>query len=132
MVRGQVALDQGVGYQRGVPHRREARLQAELVVALDGERLELLDLPEDQGVVVGIAEQAQGEHRVGYRRVDAAQAARHRQPLLEPQARGLDRSLAERPWREALPDLQTIVDGYEEALPEQTPPRERLGHAGEA
>src|SRR5262249_26102500 len=52
--------------------------------------------------------------------------------VLEPEARGLDRAPAQRARREALPDLQAVVDGDEEALPEQTAPAERLGHAREA
>jgi hypothetical protein len=57
----EVALDQRVGGQRGVPHRRGAGLVVELVAALDRERLDLLELSEHQRMVLGIAEQPQGE-----------------------------------------------------------------------
>src|SRR5256885_6728587 len=56
---------------------------------------------------VGVAEQAHREDRVGHRGVDAAEAAGDGEPLLEPHARRLDRTLAERTRGEALPDLRS-------------------------
>src|SRR5207247_2520215 len=44
----------------------------------------------------------------------------------------LDRTLAERTRGEALPDLEAVVHGDEDVLPEELPPAERLGHAREA
>ena len=58
------SLDQRVRRQRGVPHRRGAGLIVELVAVLDGERLDLLELAQDQRVVLGIAEHAQGQHEL--------------------------------------------------------------------
>ncbi len=83
-------------------------------------------------MVVGQAEQAQGQDRVRHGGIDAAEAPRHRRPLLEPGARGGDGALAERPRGEALPDLQAVVDGDEEGLPEQAAPAEGLRHARKA
>jgi hypothetical protein len=104
----------------------------ELVPGLDGERLDLLDLAEHERVVVRVAEQPHGEDRVRHRGIDAAEPARHREALLEPEARGLDRTPAQRARGEPLPDLEPVVHGDEEVLPEELAPAERLGHAREA
>src|SRR5213076_1902212 len=106
-------------------------LIVDLVAVLDRERLDLLDLPADERVVVGIAEQPHGEDRVRHRGIDAAEAPGHGEPLLEPRAGRLDRALAERALREALPDLEPVVHGDEEVLPEELAPGERLRHARE-
>src|SRR2546426_535337 len=131
-VRGrEAALDQRVDRERGVPHGGRAGLIVELLVRLDRERLDLLDLPEHQRVVVGVAEHAHREDRDRHRRVDPAAAAGHGEPLLEPHARRLDRALAERACGEALPDLEAVVDGDEEVLPESGPPPDGFGTRGE-
>src|SRR5439155_1389645 len=78
----EAALDQRVDREPGVPHRRRARLVVERVVRLDPKRLDLLELAEDQRVVVGVADQAHREDRVGHRGVDAAEAAGDGEPLL--------------------------------------------------
>jgi hypothetical protein len=99
----------------------------EHVAVLDGERLDLLELPQHERVIVGIAEQPHRQDGIRHRRIDAAEPARHGQTLLEPEARRLDRAAAQGAWREALPDLEAVVDGDEEALPEETAPAEGLG-----
>ena len=132
MVGRQPALDQRVDREGGVPDRRRAGLIVELVAVLDHERLDLLELSHHERMIVRIAEQPQREDRVGHRRVDPAQTARDREPLLEPHARRVDRALAQRARREALPDLEAVVDRDEEALPEEAPPGEGLGHARKA
>ena len=119
MVGGEVALDQGVDRQTRVPDRRRAGLIVDRVLGLHGEGLELLELAPDQRVVVGIAEGPEGEHRIRHGREDPAKPARHGQPLLEPEPRCLDGPLAEGARREPLPDLERVVDGNEEVLPEE-------------
>jgi len=95
LIRGKIALDQCVDGERGVPHWRGAGLVVEHLAVLDGERLDLLELPQHERVIVGIAEQPHRQDRVRHRRIDAAEPARHGQTLLEPEARRLDRAAAQ-------------------------------------
>ncbi len=132
MVGRHPAFHERVDHETRVPDRGHAGLAAQLVRVLDDQRFDLLDLPEDQRMVVGVPEGAEREDRVRHRRIDAAEPAGRRQPLVEPAARGFERHLAQRPRREALPDLEPVVDGDEEALPEEAAPAERLRHAREA
>ena len=132
MVRREIALDQRVDREGGVPHRRGAGLIVKRVAVLDGQRLDFLELSHHQWMIVRVPEQPHREDRVRHRRVDPAQAARHGEPLLQPHARRLDRALAQGARREAFPDLEAVVHRDEETLPEEPAPAERLGHAPEA
>src|SRR5215470_1158075 len=101
----------------------------ELRLGLDGERFDLLELADDEGIFVRIAEQAHRQDRVRHRRIDATEPARHQETLFQPEPGRLQGAPAERAGREALPDLEAVIDGDEKALPEEAAPRERLRHA---
>src|SRR2546425_10922704 len=118
--------------QRRVPYGRRTWLVGQLFLVLDRERLHFLELADHEGMVVRVPEQSHGENRIRHRRIDAAEAARHHEALLQPEAGRLERAPAERAGRGTPPNLEGIGAGDEEALPQEAAPRERLRHPGKA
>ena len=130
VIGGQPRVDERIHGDRGVPDGRDAGLVVQRRGGLDPERLDFLDLAADQRVIFGIAERLQREDGIGHGGEDAAEAARHREPLLEPPPRRLHRASSKGPGPEALPPLEAIVHADEEVLPEEGLGRERPGDPG--
>ena len=123
--RGRPTLEQRVDRERGVPHGRHARLaRGSASRLLDAERLDLLELPGDQRVVVGVAEEP---HRQDPRSPWRGRCRRGRPgTAIRASSQSCAASMA-RPapgaGAEALPHLEEAVDADEEVLPRQRAPR---------
>src|SRR5262249_57538519 len=102
------------------------------VWGLEGEVVDLLELAGDEWMILWIAQGAQGENGVGHGGEDAAEPARHGQPLLEPTPRRFQRASAERARSEALPPLEGVIHPDEEVLPDEELGGERARDALEA
>jgi len=94
---GHVGVRQRVERQGRVPHRRDARLQADGVVLLDDELFELLEGVLHFGRVVAVAEAAQGDGRVDHGRENGPEAVAVLQVLQHPRGRTLDGGLPHGP-----------------------------------
>ena len=106
-------LQAGVGQrdqrQRGVPHRRLARLQPSLLGLLDGERVEAVEAGAHHRMVERIPLQVKRHQRVHPRRLDPAPAAVGLLALDDPALGRAQAQPPQRPHRVALVDAQHLV-----------------------
>src|SRR5262245_23241204 len=104
----------------------------ERISRLDAQVFDLLDLVRDERMIVRQPERPERQYGIGHGGKDSAQAAGHREPLLDPAARSLEGARAERPRSQSFPALEIVVHADEEVLPEERLRRERTRDAMQA
>ena len=119
---GHAAFAQRDEIDRGVPHGRETRLDAEVARVIDEQALEVALRLGVKRVVVFVAERFQRDERVQHRgknRAEAVAALAH--ALGHPGLRAGERGLASGFPRELVEELEDGVAGEEKIRPRQAP-----------
>ena len=120
MIPRQTGVHQRVAGNRRVPQRRDARLENEVIAAVDDEAVDGLVAFDHERVVVAVAHQFHRQHRVEHRRLNAGKIAFRflmvegplQGPLQRPTPERFDRRLAEK--------LDQLVDFEKQVRPVKT------------
>src|SRR5207244_10986744 len=115
---GAARLNHGLRGEERVPDRREARLDAQRLLVLDLELLELSDLPRQHGVFERVAETAERDDGVDDRRKDRAKAIALRKALADPGFRLPQGYSTQWGQRGGLQGLQYAIHDSEEGCPQ--------------
>ena len=103
--------------ERGVPHRRNARLAVDFVV---GDHQQLVDCGPGSGAggVIGwVAERVEHHHRIGHRRIDRSQPVLAVEPLDHPVATVINRAAPKRLGPQAGTSSEDRVEQVEPPAP---------------